>query len=489
MLFRGCRVGLREQLALLGISGVIVTGAICAVAMLYASAAQRQSSASNKFKGHVTALSQTFLESGQVTTEFERKPSEETIKKHANNHERQLAALSRIEEFVTDLRDDDPIKEANSIRAVINLYTTRFQNVVSAQRNLGYGESEGFQGRLQSAVRAVEHRVSELNQPQLAMLMLKMRRYESEFMLRGEDKDRDQLVDCEAEFETVLGQANLPPEVTTSILALIRTYKADFLAFMVTKQALRDQVDDLEQIYQRIHPTLMRIVAAADARSRIVDAAADHIRRRSIWVIALTTTIVGLLALLFGQRIAKTVSSMTSAMRQLGEGRVDVVLPGRGRKDELGDMADAIEMFKLRANERALADLHASTERDRAAADQRRADIVRLTDEFEEAVGQVIETVSSAATQLEASARTLTCSADQSRSSLSKWPPLRKRVPRMFNLSPSRRAKWRRPLQKSASRLRTHPVFHTRPSERPKSVIGGWQVSQPRRNGSEASSN
>lgn len=35
------------------------------------------------------------------------------------------------------------------------------------------------------AVRAVEHRVSELNQPQRAILMLKMRRHENEFMLRG----------------------------------------------------------------------------------------------------------------------------------------------------------------------------------------------------------------------------------------------------------------------------------------------------------------
>lgn len=42
------------------------------------------------------------------------------------------------------------------------------------------------------AVRAVEHRVSELNQPQRAILMLKMRRHENEFMLSGEDSHRDE---------------------------------------------------------------------------------------------------------------------------------------------------------------------------------------------------------------------------------------------------------------------------------------------------------
>ncbi|WP_442868794.1 HAMP domain-containing protein [Bradyrhizobium sp. CCBAU 21362] len=49
--------------------------------------------------------------------------------------------------------------------------------------------------------------------------------------------------------------------------------------------------------------------------------------------------------MLFGQRIAKTVASMTGVMRQLGEGRFDVVLPGLGRKDELGDMAEAVEIL------------------------------------------------------------------------------------------------------------------------------------------------
>lgn len=37
-------------------------------------------------------------------------------------------------------------------------------------------------------VRAVEHRVSELNQPQRPILMLKMRCHDNELMLRGEDK-------------------------------------------------------------------------------------------------------------------------------------------------------------------------------------------------------------------------------------------------------------------------------------------------------------
>ncbi|MET4037730.1 MULTISPECIES: methyl-accepting chemotaxis protein [unclassified Bradyrhizobium] len=412
---RGVRIGLRGQMALLGISGVLVTGAICAAALNYASLVQSASNDSNQFKADVVSLSQSFLESRQIASDFLRKPSEVSIKKYADNYEQQLADLSRVEVFVTGLPEDDPLKQATSLRPVIGLYATRFHNLVAAQRNLGFNEEDGFQGKLRKAVHTVEQRLAELNQPRLTILMLMIRRHEKDFMLRGEDKYGDQLADREVEFETALAQGGLPAELKSQILELIRAYKSSFTSFMVTQQALSDQVDDLAQIYDRIRPALVKIMAAADARSRAAEMRAEEIRRKLIWVIGLATMVVGLLALLFGQRIAKTVASMTAAMRQLGDGRFDVVLPGLGRKDELGEMAEAVEMFKLRAREKAQAELDAKAEQDRTAAEQRKADIARLAGEFEAAVGKVIDTVSSASTKLEVSARSLTSSADHSR--------------------------------------------------------------------------
>ncbi|MDI3567388.1 methyl-accepting chemotaxis protein [Bradyrhizobium sp. Arg816] len=71
-------------------------------------------------------------------------------------------------------------------------------------------------------------------------------------------------------------------------------------------------------------------------------------------------------------------------------------------------------MFKLRAREKLQAELEAKVEQDQTAADQRKADIARLAGEFEAAVGRVIEAVSSASRELEASARSLSSSAVES---------------------------------------------------------------------------
>ncbi|MGY2985908.1 methyl-accepting chemotaxis protein [Bradyrhizobium sp. USDA 4508] len=409
------RIGLRSQMALLGISGVLVTGVICAGALTYARLVQSESNDSNKLKDHIASLSQSFLESRQIANDFLRKPSDVLIKNHAENYERQLSDLGYVETFATMLPDNDPLKQVTSLRSVIGLYATRFHNIVSAQRNLGFNENEGFQGKLRNAVHDVEQRLKELSQPRLTTLMLMMRRHEKDFILRGEDKYGDQLVDQEAIFETALAQANLPEEAKSQILDLIRTYKLSFVAFMVTQQALNDQVDDLGHIYDRVRPALVKIMASAGARSQVAEVHAEEIRQTLIWVIGLSTVLVGLTAVLFGQRIAETVASMTAAMRQLGEGRFDVILPGLGRKDELGEMAESVEMFKLKARQRARAELDASAELDRVAAERRKADIARLAGEFESAVGQIIGAVSSASSELEASARSLTGAADRGR--------------------------------------------------------------------------
>jgi methyl-accepting chemotaxis protein len=109
--------------------------------------------------------------------------------------------------------------------------------------------------------------------------------------------------------------------------------------------------------------------------------------------------------------IARPIQSLTRAMRELANGNFSVVLPGLGRKDEIGDIAGAVEDFKVKAEEKAREEAEAKVKQDKILADQRKADMYRLADGFEAAVGEIIDTVSSASTELEASAKTLTSTA------------------------------------------------------------------------------
>ena len=109
--------------------------------------------------------------------------------------------------------------------------------------------------------------------------------------------------------------------------------------------------------------------------------------------------------------IARPIQALTVAMDKLAGGDFSVVLPGLGRKDEVGGVAAAVEKFKIVSEQKAREEAEAKIRQDQIAAAQRKAEMHKLADGFEAAIGEIVDTVSSAATELEASASTLTSTA------------------------------------------------------------------------------
>jgi methyl-accepting chemotaxis protein len=108
--------------------------------------------------------------------------------------------------------------------------------------------------------------------------------------------------------------------------------------------------------------------------------------------------------------ITRPIVNMVDVLKKLAAHDHSFEIPDTNRRDEIGQMAAAAQVFKdgmieadrLRA-ERA--------EVDEQTAARRKADMSRLAGDFEAAVGKVIETVSAASSELEASAATLTATA------------------------------------------------------------------------------
>jgi methyl-accepting chemotaxis protein len=133
---------------------------------------------------------------------------------------------------------------------------------------------------------------------------------------------------------------------------------------------------------------------------------------RSILIAACVIGVILLAVILLATRsVTKPIKGLTGGMKKLAAGNFDGVLPGLGRRDEIGEMAQAVEDFKVKAAERAQQEAEEKAEADRHAAAARKAEMRRLADEFESAVGEIVQTVSSASTQLEAAATQLTKSA------------------------------------------------------------------------------
>jgi methyl-accepting chemotaxis protein len=99
-------------------------------------------------------------------------------------------------------------------------------------------------------------------------------------------------------------------------------------------------------------------------------------------------------------------------MQALGSGDLTVEVTRRGENTEIGVMADALQVFKQALIAKQAADEAAA--RDAEAKIERARRVDGITRNFEAVVGEIVETVASAATELEASANVLTVTAERS---------------------------------------------------------------------------
>jgi methyl-accepting chemotaxis protein len=125
--------------------------------------------------------------------------------------------------------------------------------------------------------------------------------------------------------------------------------------------------------------------------------------------------VVALLCAAMGWLIVSGVSNpiraMTGAMARLAQHDLSTEIVGIGRKDEIGEMAGAVQVFKTSMIE---ADrLKAEQEEAQRVTAARSATVDLLTRDFDEKVQGVVQTVASQATQMQASAQSMSASAEE----------------------------------------------------------------------------
>ena len=130
-------------------------------------------------------------------------------------------------------------------------------------------------------------------------------------------------------------------------------------------------------------------------------------------VVSIGALVLGLaLATLIGSSITRPVAGMTRAMQMLASGDRSAAIPGIGQRNEIGQMAAAVQVFKdnIVETER----LRGDREQMMAQAEaEKNAVMNKMADEFEAGVKGIVQMVSAAATQLQATARSMSVTADE----------------------------------------------------------------------------
>lgn len=148
----------------------------------------------------------------------------------------------------------------------------------------------------------------------------------------------------------------------------------DDMADLVAEARGKVFFDQFRQIMADFQAEEVELMALRKAESEQTTSWAEYL----IWLSAGAGVVIALvLAWLIGSMISTPILKMTEAMRRLANRELDVPIPGRGRRDEIGDMASAVQVFKENAEtaEKLQAEKAAQIEAEtKALAEQRRVD-------------------------------------------------------------------------------------------------------------------
>lgn len=125
----------------------------------------------------------------------------------------------------------------------------------------------------------------------------------------------------------------------------------------------------------------------------------------SLGIAAIVATAVAIaLAVLVFRKMLSPIPALSGIMRRLAANEIDLKVPYRDRGDEIGEMAEAVEVFRVNAHEKAKLEARQTENDERADAEKREA-LARVVNDFEAGVGDVVRALSGAVSEMGSTAK------------------------------------------------------------------------------------
>jgi len=122
-------------------------------------------------------------------------------------------------------------------------------------------------------------------------------------------------------------------------------------------------------------------------------------------------TFIAILYFVFSRRVVAPLTQLGAVVTRLAEQDYKAEVPNIDRQDEIGDMARAVQIFKQNGIERER--LEAEQLNERSAKERRAAQMERLTLEFETKVGNLVQLLSTASSDMQMTAQSMSATAEE----------------------------------------------------------------------------
>ncbi len=325
----------------------------------------------------------------------------------AEHAEFMRVARAELDAMVAAMDPDDQhrARADGVIRKGIATYDEAFRLAAAGMTRVGLTEGDGLLGALRASVHQIETALEAHDDPRLTVLMLMMRRHEKDFFARHDAKYIGELDRRVAEFDKALTGSDLAASERAILRERLAAYHRDFKAAAEASLAVLAEIKVLSDTYVAIEPEIQVLDEGVEKEMLAARQEALRIDEVSIRTMTVVTLIGFVVMVVLGGTIARSIYSPITALAatiaRMAKGDLTVTVPGAGRHDEIGVMAGSVSQFKDDLTRIRQLEAEQEEQKRRAEADRLTA-MRKMADTFEDSVGKVIETVTSAATELQA---------------------------------------------------------------------------------------
>jgi methyl-accepting chemotaxis protein len=270
----------------------------------------------------------------------------------------------------------DLVSGIDSIGKGFDAYAGHFAAVAAAKQRLGLNENSGLEGALRGSVHAIESKLGEFKEPQLQVTMLMMRRHEKDFMLRRDPKYGNDIKKRASEFVTGLDQTSIPPAAKDDLKQKLAAYQRDFAAWMDAALTLANEQKLTSDAFAGIEPAVDDMLNGAKATYAKAEAANQTSRADTKLQMELAILLIAIavcaLAFWIGRAVSRPIGALTGVMGRLAHGDNEVEVHGADRSDEIGQMAQAVLVFRDAAIEKLRLEGQTAEQRKQAEDERRR---------------------------------------------------------------------------------------------------------------------
>lgn len=284
-----------------------------------------------------------------VEKDFFLDKQEANIEAHAALSAEASATLDALEVVVSRNQHRD-IPEEGAVTAGFERYLQAFSRAVDASQRLGLTPQSGLQSEMRAATDRLSSQLATIPYPALRTDAATIFSYEKDFTLVPTDANSTRVLGAIDTLRKRPRGVFGTNDTYAAVMATLDAYQSTFEDFAATTGRSAQLQNRVAANFAQLEPDFIRIRAAIDAVQNEVAATKTETVTSTERLVMIAGAGI-LLAVLVGgfavwRSVAKPISRTAHAMRSLASGELDVEVPGLGRRDEIGEIASAFDLFR-----------------------------------------------------------------------------------------------------------------------------------------------